>query len=179
MQRFSNHSPVKMSIDLTKILAKREQEQRGKRIYVVSKSRSPHQRTKSNEKLKSKSKTLIKSPISNIIGMKVNNPYVAKVSKAGNSEKVKELLTKLKNTEDTVQTLQSKILKREEKIEKPKKMTRTPDITEFKPKAKKAVERPQVSPVKKPIQVSLSTTFNSPVGKKPKSVNMPFSHTPS
>ena len=26
MQRFSNHSPVKMSIDLSKILAKREQE---------------------------------------------------------------------------------------------------------------------------------------------------------
>ena len=41
MQRFSNHSPVKMSIDLSKILAKREQEQRGKRLYVVSKSRSP------------------------------------------------------------------------------------------------------------------------------------------
>ena len=102
MQRFSNHSPVKMSIDLTKILAKREQEQKGKRIYVVSKSRSPQGRTKSNEKLKSKSKTMIKSPISNIIGLKSNNPYVAKVSKAGNSEKVKELLSKLKNTEDTV-----------------------------------------------------------------------------
>ena len=39
--RYSNHSPVKMSIDLSKILAKRESEQRGKRLYVVSKSRSP------------------------------------------------------------------------------------------------------------------------------------------
>ena len=39
--RYSNHTPVKMSIDLSKILAKRENEQRGKRIYVVSKSRSP------------------------------------------------------------------------------------------------------------------------------------------
>jgi hypothetical protein len=48
---------------------------------------------------------MIKSPISNIIGLKSNNPYVAKSGKGGNSEKVKELLTKLKNTEDTVQTL--------------------------------------------------------------------------
>ena len=33
--------------------------------------------------------------------MKVNNPYVAKKG-GNNSEKVKELLTKLKTTEDTV-----------------------------------------------------------------------------
>lgn len=96
VNRTANHSPVKMSIDLSKILAKREQEQRGKRIYVISKSRSPP-RNKSNEKLKTKSQTMIKSPITTL---KTNNPYVGK--KIGNSEKVKELLTKIKNTEDNL-----------------------------------------------------------------------------
>lgn len=49
-KRIPNHSPVKMTIDLTKILAKREKEQKGKPLYTVSKSRSPP-RQKSKEKL--------------------------------------------------------------------------------------------------------------------------------
>lgn len=100
MKRFSNHSTVKMSIDLSKILAKREQEQKGKRIYVVSKSRSPP-RQKSKEKLLSKSKNM-KSPAAIVVNIEKKNPYVTKL---GNSDKVKELLSKLKQTEDTVQTL--------------------------------------------------------------------------
>lgn len=104
---------------------------------------------------------MIKSPITTL---KTNNPYVGK--KIGNSEKVKELLTKIKNTEDTVQTLQNKILKREEKMPKNKS-----EVPEFKPKVKK----PVVDSLGKKMKVSLSTTFQSPTIKKPKITDLPMS----
>jgi hypothetical protein len=56
--RVQNKSPeIKMSIDLSKILAKREAEQRGKKLYVVSKSRSPMARQKSGDKMPKPSKS--------------------------------------------------------------------------------------------------------------------------
>jgi len=78
--RSMSQSPVKMSIDLSKILKQREIEQKGKRLYVVSKSRSPP-RKKSVDLLKKKSSTIKGSPkevanlsnVAKMIGMQGND----------------------------------------------------------------------------------------------------------
>mgnify|MGYP007134770615 CR=1 FL=1 len=67
---------MKLSIDLSQILKQREIEQKGKRLYVISKSRSPA-RKKSVEALKKKSSTMKAadgaanlSNVAKMIGMK-------------------------------------------------------------------------------------------------------------
>jgi hypothetical protein len=168
IQRISNHQPVKMSIDLTKILAKREEEQRGKRLYVVSKSRSPP-RQKSTEKLKSKMKSPATVVTPNIpVKKPLQNPYVVKVQ--GNDDRVKDLLSKLKQTEDTVQTLQTKIMKRDEKITK-KSIPATIDVSESKVKTKK-VEKSENTMVFEDKSISKSNPYNSPVTSIPKVMDL-------